>query len=125
MSFNVIPRNYWLLAGTVWIVLAYMKTIRENEQYALTGKSDEFTIFLGIPYTIGILLQGFRLDQMLIFTQGVLVFLFCVITLELMETRNRVELDNRTRHRGYRRKKSAIQKEQFGETKFLEREEYR
>ena len=91
MSFNIIPRNYWLLAGTVWIVFAYMKTVRENEQYALTGKSDEFTIFFFFFYTIGILLQGFRLDQMLIFSQGVLVFLFCVMTLELMETRHRVE----------------------------------
>ena len=125
MSFNIIPRSYWLLACTVWSVFGYMKTVRENEQYSLTGKSDEFTIFLGIPYTLGILLQGFRLDQMLIFTQGVLVFLFCVITLELMETRHRVELDNRTRHQAYRREKSAIQKEQFGEAKFLEREKYR
>ena len=91
---NIIPTWSWALAAMLWVMFYLKSLLQENNKTILIGDSDTFIILFGIPYSFGLVLDGFRLNPILFLAQSILVSLSCLIMYELIRVRTRLEREN-------------------------------
>ncbi len=91
---NIIPNWSWTLAAIVWITFYLQLLLRQNNKTSLLGMSDAICTAISLPYSLGLILYGFRINPMLFLSQSILVLLCCLIRYEAIRVRTRMAAEN-------------------------------